>query len=200
MFCELSFSVLVMSASIHDKACSNFEQVQPKLASLEVVPLPRKQIHTVAISASAREKDMAVRTLYGEAGDEPRIGQIAVAYVIRNRTMYPADIYGGKVEGVIKKPYAFEPWLHEHTRAYMQRLPRNSIVYRDLSVIVERVFSGELADPTHGATHFLSPAGQIKLAKTDNRKIWPDWARGKPLAKIGGHHFFKPKVEMASLR
>lgn len=196
MFCELSFSVLVMSASIQNKPCSDFDVISKPVIA-EIVPLPRKQVHTVSISASAHEKDLAVRTLYGEAGDEPRIGQIAVAHVIRNRTFY-GDVYGSTVERVVRKPYAFEPWLHESTRAYMQRLPRNSATYRELAGIVERVFSGELADPTNGATHFFSPIGQAKLAKSDGRKLWPDWARGKPKAIIGGHNFYCPKVEMAS--
>lgn len=197
MFCELSFSVLVMSQSIVQSPCSDFDS-KPQLTSLEIVPLPRKPIHTVRISA--KEHDLVVRTIYGEAGDEPLQGQIAVAHVIKNRTLYPPDIYGGSITGVVRKPYAFEPWLHEHTRNYMYRLPKGGETYRKLASIVDRVFGGELKDPTNGATHFLSPIGQAKLAKTDGRKLWPDWARGKPKAVIGGHNFYKPLVQTASIK
>jgi hypothetical protein len=60
-------------------------------------------------SLDERSRDLAIRTIWGEAAQEPEEGQAAVAAVIRNRMQ--AGRYGGSdVRSVVRHPNAFEPW------------------------------------------------------------------------------------------
>lgn len=183
LICELTFGALMSSATLDRMRCAEFEAKAK----------PQPQISALRVKVSPQERDMAIRTVYCEAGDEPVRGQIAVAWVIANRTEY-GDIYGGpSIAGVIRKPYAFEPWLRPGK--CINALAKASIAYQEIGKLWDGVVRGDLRDPTAGATHFYSPAGQLRLAG-DGRKITPDWARSKPKAIIGAHHFFQPPVSL----
>lgn len=68
----------------------------------------------------------------------------------------------------------------------MQRLQTGSAEYQRIGAIVDRVFAGQAADITHGATHFFAPAAQAALGRDA-----ADWATNK-LATIGAHEFYAP--------
>lgn len=134
----------------------------------------------------ARARDMAIRTIYGEAANEPDDGKAAVAAVIRNRVN--AGNYGGKdVPSVVLAPNQFEPWNRPDARSRMAALKRDDPAYQGIGSIVDQVFSGQMPDPTGGATHFFAPEAQAKLGRPS-----PAWAAGAPVAAIGGHRFYAP--------
>jgi hypothetical protein len=134
------------------------------------------------------ERDLAVRTILSEAGNQGPDGMAAVAHVIRNRAI--SGRYGGNsIASVITHPYAFEGMDdrggHFSDTAYTADPASSS--YQAAAKIVDGVESGAIPDPTNGATHYLN----AKL-QADEGRNQPSWASGKPLATIGAHTFYAP--------
>lgn len=125
--------------------------------------------------------DAVIRTVYGEAGREPEVGQKAVAAVIRNR----ADRGGLAFADVVRAPGQFEVWSDPKARARMERLTPGSEPYEAIRAVVEPVVFGEEPDPTGGATHFYSPRAQKALGR--NAPAWDDGSG----EDIGNHRFFR---------
>jgi spore germination cell wall hydrolase CwlJ-like protein len=132
---------------------------------------------------SSRDKDMMVRTILGEAAQEGPRGQAAVAHVILNRLA--SGNYGKSPTDVVLAPNQFEPWS-TRSKELMAIKPTDP-AYRETSDIVDMAKSGDIPDPTNGATHFLNP--NIVMQR---RGSLPSWAQA-PVAKIGNHTFFAPQ-------
>jgi len=146
------------------------------------------------VELNPRSRDLVIRTIFGEAGDKDEAGRAAVANVIRNRVASGrSKQYGEGVEGVITKRNAFEPWWNATARERMRGLREDDPNYQAIAKIADDIFRGTVEDTTQGATHFYSPSGQAAMRRIDNRKLVPDWARGQPLANIGGHLFYAPE-------
>jgi hypothetical protein len=132
---------------------------------------------------SDQDRDYIIRTVIGEAGDQPPVGQAAVTSVIMNRVN--AGNYGKSPTDVVLAPSQFEPW---QTRSKeLMSIPTNSPEYQNVGKIVDGVLSGSTPDPTNGATHFLDPV----IVRQRRGGTLPDWAQGQGL-KIGAHTFFNP--------
>ncbi|MCD0415683.1 cell wall hydrolase [Rubrivivax sp. JA1024] len=132
---------------------------------------------------SGADRDLAIRTIIAEAGDQPTAGQTAVAAVLRNRAA--SGRYGGNtLEGVILKPYAFEPWNTPEGRAKMAAIPETDPRYVAAGKALDAAYFGE--DPTNGATHFVAPKAQAALGRQ-----MPAWASGAGTT-IGDHVFYSP--------
>lgn len=137
----------------------------------------------MASELSARDRDLMIRTIIGEAGNQGPQGQAAVANVILNRVQ--AGKYGKSASDVVLAPNQFEPWS---TRAAeLQGYKPQSAAYRNVGDIVDMAASGDLPDQTKGATHFLN----ADVVRQRRGGSLPDWA-AKPIAKIGDHTFFAP--------
>lgn len=149
---------------------------------------PTRDATIAAIRAlDPRSRDLIIRTIIGEAGGESDEGRAAVASVIRNRMA--AGRYGGTSGAdVVLARGQFEPWARDDARARMLAVPADSPLYGRVGAIVDRTFSGEMPDPTGGATHFFSPDVQAGLGRDA-----PAWGRGAPMAAIGTHRFFAPE-------
>ncbi len=146
------------------------------------------------VALTPKGRDYAIRTVLAEAGDQGPLGMAAVGHVLNNRVRHGG--FGSGLEEVITKPYQFEPWLHAGKGKGNDplRYDSNSEQYQNAAKIVDAVFSGQIPDPTRGATHFYSPQGQAQLASIDNRKLVPDWASSEAhRASIGGHEFYAPQ-------
>lgn len=130
---------------------------------------------------SDEERDLMARTLFGECRGEPREGQIAVAWVIRNRAERPRW-WGRTVGGVCLAKAQFTCWwdaqgatLRSPALAHDRRLAA-------LRRIVDDVLDGREPDPTGGADHYCTTAIAPQVR----------WARGRqPVAVIGAHTFYR---------
>jgi hypothetical protein len=132
---------------------------------------------------SQRDRDLAIRTMLGEAADQGDTGLAAVASVIQNRLK--SGNYGDSASQIVLAPGQFEPW---HTRAKsLAAISPQSAAYQRAGQLFDQVASGTIKDPTNGATHFLQP--DIVRARTGG--TLPDWAQG-PGQRIGAHVFYKP--------
>lgn len=126
-------------------------------------------------------EDAMVRTVAGEAGAEPLKGQQAVAAVIMNR----ANGSGASPRDVVFAPNQFEPWNGGAARQRLEAMDPSSPQYQSiLNNVVRPMMSGQVADPTNGATHFYAPVAQAALGRAA-----PPWATGTPTV-IGGHNFY----------
>ena len=103
-------------------------------------------------------------TIYAEARGEAAEGQIAVAWVVRNRVDSPVTWWGTDYQSVLDKPYQFNS---------------QAITTPALCQIAEGVISGDIPDNTNGATHF------------HNRTVSPHWPRLQMVAEIGRHLFYR---------
>lgn len=132
---------------------------------------------------SPTDRDLMVRTVLGEADDQSPQGQAAVAHVIMNRVN---DGSFGRTPGdVVLAKGQFEPWA---TRArQLLAIDRKSPSYDQASSIVDGVLSGDIPDPTGGATHFLNP----DIVRARRKGSLPDWAQGASV-RIGDHAFYAP--------
>lgn len=135
-----------------------------------------------------KDKDLIVRTIIGEAGNQPDEGQAAVAHVILNRLN--SGKYGNNAAGVVLAPRQFETW--DVRPQELATIPRTSKIYQKVGAIVDGAANGEIEDPTGGATHFL----QEETVRDRRGGSLPNWAQGKGL-KIGAHTFFNPGGALA---
>lgn len=128
-----------------------------------------------------QDRDLMIRTLHAEAGNQGPEGQRAAASVIRNRTVNGG--YGGDtVSGVIRAPNQFEAVNTPAGQQRMASLPAGSNQYNAIGKTVDEAYAGN--DPTNGAVNFINPRLQADL----DRKM-PAWAQG-PGQDIGDHRFF----------
>jgi hypothetical protein len=127
------------------------------------------------------DRDYMIRTVIGEAADQPDEGQAAVAHVILNRVN---EGFGDNPKDVVLAPNQFEPW--QTRAAQLKAINTKSPDYQHAATIVDSVLSGDAPDPTQGATHFLQP----NIVRQRYGKL-PDWAQGNGL-QIGQHVFYKP--------
>lgn len=140
-----------------------------------------------------RSRELAVRTVLGEAASEPDEGMAGVAAVIRNRV--DAGRYGGNdVARVVTARNQFEPWNTQEGRSRMFAYSPDSEPYKRAAAAVDRAFGEERYDPTGGMTHFYSPTAQAALGRQP-----PSWAQGEG-SPIGRHTFYAPegRVQVAA--
>lgn len=130
------------------------------------------------VSATGRDRDLMIRTLYGEARGEPPAGQAAVAYSILNR----AKQRGQDISQVVLAPKQYQSWSNPALRQLSPKSP----TYQKLAAVVDQVLSGQVADQTNGATHFIAP--ELQAERGDKM---PPWAQ-KPVAQVGNHLFYAP--------
>ena len=147
---------------------------------------------------SQADRDNLIKTVYGEAGNQPVMGQAGVAHAIMNRLT--AGGYGDTLSDIVKAPAAgvnpskgyheFSPWnppgVPESNMVAQNLSPSNADprlrkAYADIGGIVDKSWNNLIPDPTGGATHYYGYMPQP-----------PKWAA--PLAaqnkvKIGGQTF-----------
>lgn len=128
-----------------------------------------------------QDRDLLIRTVIGEAADQPDEGQAAVAHVVLNRTRM--GDWGKSPTEVVLAPGQFEPW---QTRArHLLSIDPASEQYKRTAAIVDAATKGEMSDPTQGATYFLQP----DIVRQRRGGTLPGWASG-PSMKIGAHQFY----------
>jgi hypothetical protein len=135
---------------------------------------------------SPQDRDIVARTMLSEAGQDGPQGMAAVAAVIKNRLQ--SGQYGASPSEVVQQPNAFSAWSLPKTDSNNpSKWSPKSPQYQQASSIADSVFSGQIPDPTGGASHYLNPA----IVTAQKGKL-PDWAQGQPTAMIGKHAFYAP--------
>lgn len=137
-----------------------------------------------ALKVAAREIDTATRTLYGEARNQPILGQQAVSWIFRNRMLdgrWPKDL-----EGVCLQPAQFSCWLSgDVNRRQMLDLTTDNWLYEKLFEIVRGVMAGEVDDPTSGCVNYKVVGTFAKWAITKEGAVIP------PYFTAGAHEFYR---------
>lgn len=133
-----------------------------------------------------KDRDILARTLWGEARGESLIGQIAVAWAIRNRVNDGTERswWGEGYAGVCQAKYQFSCWNKSDPNfPYLngaKQIPARELAQARLGA--DQVIDGKAPDPTGGATHYYAVS----------MKTPPAWAaKAKQTFKLGGHIFFK---------
>lgn len=139
------------------------------------------------ITSSAEERDIGIRTMLGEAGNQGGDGLAAVAHVMRNRATDKNGRFPNSIAGVAKEPKQFSVW-NDGAIPVSSMTPDNPM-YQKAGAIYDAVMSGRTVDLTGGATHYYSPEGMKAQGKEK-----PDWydaeaAKAGGSIKIGGHVF-----------
>jgi spore germination cell wall hydrolase CwlJ-like protein len=144
---------------------------------------PFTELHQMVPNYNAEDRDYLIRTIAFEAPDEPDEGKAAVAHVILNRTT--SGRWGDSVKDVVTRPWQFEPWMTR--REEMEKLSSDDPRYQNAAQIADAVLTGQIPDPTAGATHFLNPT----IVRKRRGGSLPEWARGAG-QPIGRHTFYAP--------
>lgn len=175
-------------------------------------PISPKQLRI-----TADERDIAIRTLYGEVRGEKREGRIAVAWVIRNRVTIDLgndgkpDWWGEGVIGVCCKAGQFSCWndnlsAMERVRLADHESGKAKLSAEDLAKLKSK------ADPNLAKLRALKPndpayqmlgaivdavfAGEIPDPTWGSThyhtiSVMPKWARGlHSVTSIGAHLFY----------
>lgn len=139
-----------------------------------------------SIPISDADLEVMARTLWAECRLEPDQGQVAVAWVIRNRATHPRW-WGRSVKEVCLKPWQFSCWNKDDPQYKRIRAPElvNDPRYRHSLEICRDVLGGYLDDTSLGSDHYVA---NHTIAATK-------WAKGRtPQVKIGGHSFYTLEI------
>lgn len=130
----------------------------------------------------AVDRDAMCRTVWGEARGEDIKGWAAVAHVILNRARTPAW-WGVDVWGVCHQPMQFSCWNPDDPNflKIVNVRPRGGDL-SFISITVDKVCDGLIADPTGGATHYKV---------TGTPASWDKATVGIAPVIIGHHSFYK---------
>jgi hypothetical protein len=137
-----------------------------------------------------RDRDLIIKTLYGEAGNQGPHGMAAVAHVIKNRfdSGHWGDSPGGVATASDPKSgvHQFSMWNTSKKmegNSAAQNLSPDDPNYKAIGELVDGVFNGQVPDPTNGATHYYAPGGM-----PGGRP--PSWAKdGTNVSKVGDQIF-----------
>jgi len=119
----------------------------------------------ILLTCATPDATDVARVLYSEARGESVAGQVAVAYVIKNRVDSRVSWWGTDYATVTEAPWQF------HKAA-------PDMVTPELCAVAEAVLSGEAEDPTHGATHFHALGVVVRWGLTE-------------VGRIGNHVFLR---------
>lgn len=136
----------------------------------------------------SRDRDILIKTLYGEAGNQGPHGMSAVAHVIMNRLK--SGHWGGTLADVATASdpksgvHQFSMWNSDpkmEGNPKAQNLSPDSTDYQTIGHLVDNLDS--VPDPTNGATHYYAPGSMPG-------KRPPAWAKdGTNVSKVGDQIF-----------
>lgn len=140
-------------------------------------------------------RDIAIRTILGEAAGEGPMGQAAVAHVLANRARDPR--WPSTINEVALQPKQFSAWNSgPGGNDLVRKYGAGDQTYERVGLLYDAVMSGYIPDPTGGATHYYSPAAMQALADQGaQQNLVPPWfsqqtaLRGSAPVTIGGHIF-----------
>lgn len=139
-------------------------------------------------AVSARDREVLARTLWGEARGEGLVGQLAVAWTIRNRVFDGKNKswWGEGYAGVCQAKWQFSCWnSNDPNFAYLSGAkPIPAGQFKQCLEAANAVIDGTVDDMTGGATHYYASS----MPKA------PNWVKGAKLTLALGHHKFYKDV------
>ncbi|OQV19648.1 hypothetical protein BV898_06420 [Hypsibius exemplaris] len=128
------------------------------------------------------------KTIYGEARGESKAGQVAVAWVIKNRVDQNKSYWGGdSYEGVCMHPRQFECWNKGDIAV------KELDAFNQIGAWLPTVFKDH-PDLTKKADHFHNPGTDTQNNPATGGK--PNWlANVEKTVEIGDHRFYRTKFE-----
>lgn len=129
------------------------------------------------------ELDVFARTLWAEARGESFAGQVAVAWVIKNRTLDRKRRWPRTISGVCLQARQFSCWNEGDVNLEkLKAVTLDAESFVRAQGVAALVMGSFLFDNTKGANHYLTPeaAGRVR---------WDDGMQ--ETARIGGHVFYR---------
>ena len=131
-------------------------------------------------SVSPPDVNLLAKTLWGEARGCSKDEKVAVGWVVLNRVNDKKQRFGKGIEGVILKPWQFSCFnKNDLNRPKLENPEKHDEKsWKECLEVAKSLLSGELKDPTNGATHYIAktmknkPAWFSKLKKATNKKEW----------------------------
>lgn len=182
-------AVLLIPSNLIPVSQENIEAVfRCLLPAFHQLALPAEKtgistLRFISPTYTSEDRDYLIRTIAFEASGESDDGKAAVAHVILTRKR--SGKWGDTIKDVVTHPWQFESWMTK--RAEMESLDVEDYRYRRAAQIADAVLSGQISDPTTGATHFLNPT----VVRERRGTSLPSWATGGGLS-IGRHTFYAP--------
>lgn len=104
---------------------------------------------------SAKDRDIGIRTMIGEAGGMGAEGMMGVALVLKNRALAAGRFGGNTIEAVALAPKQFSAWnkIGEGGNDLV-RVSSDSPLYKKAAAVYDKVMAGQVPDITGGSTHF----------------------------------------------
>ena len=132
------------------------------------------------MSLDSHDYKILLKTVYGEARGEWKTGQVAVAWVIRNRARLNKSYWGGSsIAAVCQHPGQFECWKYGDIQ--MDEYDARKSIEEWLPTVYTKY-----KDPTGGCDHFNNP----------QKEGYPSWTNNCDyVMTIGGHNFYKTKPQ-----
>lgn len=159
--------------------------------SMAQVVVPTKMnVELQDLTKEARQEvECLAQNMFFEAGQEPREGQLGVAFVTHNRVLngkYPTS-YCGVVKQKVGNVCQFSWYCEPAARKRLLTLSNNPL-YNDITDLALRfyLYTNEFDDPTKGALFFH--ADYVK----------PTWNNMRRTAYIGRHIFYN-RVKQGSV-
>lgn len=122
------------------------------------------------------EIDCLAMNIYQEAGNESKLGKIAVGNVTMNRVK--SNQYPRTVCGVISQTYKGACQFSWFCNGKAQRVSQEA--YNDIRKLAKKIYHGEVKDITRGALFFHNP------------DVNPEWAKEEKMTvEIGNHKFYR---------
>lgn len=148
------------------------------------------------------DRDIAIRTMLGEAAGEGAVGLSAVAHVLKNRARDPR--WAGSIQDVALQDKQFSTWNSGAGGNNPGKWNSGSAAYQKAGEIFDAVMAGRHVDPTGGATHYYSPSGMTALVDSGTQQNlipkWLDQERAKSGGEIRiGNHIFVGKASKGAL-
>lgn len=128
------------------------------------------------------EVDILARTIWAESRGEPFNGQVAVAWVIRNRSRDKRLRWSRVVSEVCTQPKQFSCWNEDDpNRPKLLAVGLEDEAFVRAMGVACIVLCGDMPDASKGANHYFNP-----------NVVIPSWAgRMEQTVTIGRHVFFR---------
>jgi len=126
------------------------------------------------------DPDKLARIILSEAASNDPREMAAIGASVINRAAQ--GMGGDNIAEVVQKPFQFEPMSDPDSVMARDQDPR----YAQALAVANGLLTGELSDPTAGATHFFAEDTQRALGRQA-----PEWAAGQTGERIGDHTFFR---------